>query len=183
MERIAWGVALLGLLFRLLHWPFGGLFTVLGFSTVAFLYFPLGWLVLGRPSRKDQLIPLSVVTGIVLSLLCTGMLFKIQFWPQQFAELYLLIGLLGAAVVLAAVLSLHSRNLNIETYFKGLRHRLLLIALPALFLYLVPTPKLIQFNYRSDPERAALMIRLNEAPGDTAAMHALDQLNDPERSR
>jgi len=172
-ERAVWSVALAGILFRLLHWPMAGLLLVLGLSTAAILYFPLGWLLLGRPTRRDQLIPLSVLTGLVLSALCIGILFRLQLWPLAIAQLYLRIGLLGAVAVLVAILTLHSRNPGIEHYFKGLRHRLLLIGMPALLLHFTPPGRIIPALYPDDPAKAELLIRLQENPGDTAAQHAL----------
>jgi hypothetical protein len=179
LEQGAWAIAILGILFRVMLWPGAGVLLVLGLSTVAIVYFPLGWMVLGKPTRKDQLIPLSVITGLVLSLLTIGILFKLQFWPG--ADFDLLMGLLGAIVVEVSILSLHSRNPGIEHYFKGLRHRVLLIGLPALLLYLVPANTLVQAMYRSDPERGALILRIQENQADTAARRALYEL-DRERS-
>ena len=175
IERVAWGLALVGLLFRMLHWPFGGLFTVLGFSTAATLYFPLGWLLLRGPGRKDQLLPLSLITGLVLSLTIIGILFKLQLWPG--AEFNLRMGLGGCVVVLVAILGIHSRRPLAEPYFNALRFRLLVIGSAGLLLYLVPTPTLIKATVGADTERAHLLIRLYEAPGDTAAQRALEELD------
>ena len=175
IERVAWGLALLGLLFRVLHWPFGGLFTVLGLSGAAILYFPLGWLLFGGPSRKDQLLPLSLITGLVLSLTTIGILFKLQLWPG--AEFNLMMGLGGCVVVLVAILGIHSRRLLAEHYFKALRLRLLVIGFVGLLLYWVPTPSLIKASVGAGTERADLLIRLYEAPGDTAAQRALEELD------
>ena len=174
LERIAWGLALVGLVFRLLHWPFGGLLTVLGFSLVATLYFPLGWILFGGASRKDQLLPLSVITGLVLSLTAIGMLFKLQLWPG--AEFNLMMGLAGCLVVVVAIFCIHSRRPLAEHYFNALRYRLVVIGLAGLLLYCVPTPTLIEASFGAGTERAELLIRLYETPGDTAAQRALDEL-------
>ncbi len=174
-ERLGWGAVVLGALLRVFHAPFAGVLLVLGFSVVATLYFPLGWLLFGRPSHKDQLVPLSVITGLVLSLLCIGMLFKLQLWPG--ADTELLLGLLGSVVVMGAILTLHFRDRGREQYFKGLRHRLLLVGLPALLLHLTPTERYIRALYATDPVRAELLIRLQEQPGDTAAQRQLMELD------
>lgn len=174
-ERIAWGAALIGLVFRVLHWPFGGFLTVLGFSTAAVVYFPLGWLLFGGASRKDQLLPLSVITGLVLSLTVIGMLFKLQFWPG--AEFNLMMGLGGCVAVLVALFGIHSRRPLAEHYFNALRYRLVVIGLIGFCLYWVPTPALIDASVGAGTERAQLLIRLYETPGDTAAQRALEDLN------
>jgi len=175
VERIAWGMALLGLVFRLLHWPFGGFLTVLGFSTASVVYFPLGWLLFGGPSRKDQLLPLSLITGLVLSLTVIGILFKLQLWPG--AEFNLMMGLAGCVVVFVATQSIHSRRPLAEHYFNALRYRLIIIGLSGLVLYLVPTPTLIEASVGAGTERADLLIRLYDTPGDTAAQRALEELD------
>jgi hypothetical protein len=182
-ERVAWGMAILGILFRILHWPMGSLLTVIGVSTAAVLYFPLGWALLGRPTRKDQLVPLSVLTGLVLSALSIGMLFKVQLWPRRMADLYLAMGLLGAVAVMAAILTLHSRNPGIEHYFQGLRRRLLLIGIPALLLYLTPVDAWVKVIHRNDPVRADLLIRLHRDPSDTLARRSLHQLDSTAQMR
>lgn len=175
MERIAWGVAAVGLVFRLLHWPFGGLFTVLGFSMAAVVYFPLGWLLFGGPDRKEQLLPLSLITGLALSTIVIGSLFKLQFWPG--ADINLLMGLLGAVVMTVALLGIHSRRPLAEHYFNALRSRLLVIGTVGLLLHLVPTPALIRASAGENTERAEMLIRLYENPGDTAAQRVLQEMN------
>jgi len=175
VERIAWGLTLVGLVFRLLHWPFSGFLTVLGLSTASVVYFPLGWLLFGGASRKDQLLPLSLITGLVLGLTVIGILFKLQLWPG--GEFNLMMGVAGCVVLAVATYGIHSRRRLAEHYFNALHFRLIAIGLAGLVLYLVPTATLIEASVGAGTERADLLIRLHEAPGDTAAQRALEELD------
>ncbi|MBL8001242.1 MAG: hypothetical protein JNL05_04695 [Flavobacteriales bacterium] len=135
VERAAWAAAIVGLSMRFAGLPGAGVLVVLGFSTAAVVYFPLGWLSLGGPAGGRELVPLSLITGLVLSLLCVGMLFTIQHWPG--ADFSLLMGLLGAVVLTVTIITLHVRKQATEAYLNGLRYRVLLIGLAGLLTYLL----------------------------------------------
>jgi hypothetical protein len=135
VERAAWGAAIVGIAMRSGAQPGAGFLLVLGLSTAAILYFPLGWLSLGGPEGGRTLVPLSLITGLVLSLLCVGMLFTLQQWPG--ADFSLLMGLLGTVVLTATIITLHVRKKATEAYLNGLRYRVLLIGLAGLLTYLL----------------------------------------------
>jgi hypothetical protein len=72
LEWIALAVAVIGIGFKELHWPFTSLFLILGISVLSFMYFPLGYFVFGVPTRKEQNVPITIIGGLSLSIALLG---------------------------------------------------------------------------------------------------------------
>ena len=81
-EQVAIGIFIVAVLFKVMHWPMGGMLMVLSMSLVSILYFPLAVLWFGVPERRDQVTWLSVAGGYALSMQLMGILFTFQHWPM-----------------------------------------------------------------------------------------------------
>lgn len=86
-EKAVIGIALVGTLFKLQHWPGASILLVIGLSSLATLYFPMGFYFLTNKSEKIA----AAVSGLFLSLVPIGIMFKVQHWP-------------GASVMLSAAM-------------------------------------------------------------------------------
>lgn len=117
-EKIVIGSLAAGLIFKIQHWPFGGLILITSISALALFYFPLGVLWFGRPTRKDQVIWFSLVSGLALSTILIGHLFKLQHWPL--ADAHFLLGTVCCAVIAVVSLFLRSRTPGLAGYFRGI---------------------------------------------------------------
>jgi hypothetical protein len=82
-EKAAIGIALVGTFFKLQHWPGASIMLVIGLSTLAMLYFPMGFYFLTNKSEKIA----AAVSGLFLSLVPLGIMFKVQHWPGASAML------------------------------------------------------------------------------------------------
>ena len=82
-EKAVIGIALVGTFFKLQHWPGASILLVIGLSSLAMLYFPLGFYFLTDKSEKIA----AVVSGLFLSLVPLGIMFKVQHWPGASAML------------------------------------------------------------------------------------------------
>jgi len=165
MKKIEIGIfsiLALGLVLRLIQLPGSGIFFVLGWSLLSMFYFYLSFAYfnnvgLRRLFKRDSYsgigamrIILAVISGIALSVLCIGCLFKMQFWPG--ADINLLVGLVLTALVLIpiSILALKSQM----AIFKRALYRLVFFGAVGLFLFLISSDKLIELYYWSNSEYA-----------------------------
>ena len=78
---------LLGVLFKVMHWPLAGVFIVLGMSTLTMPFLPLLLVHNWRGASSTGARIFHVVGYIGMSVLATGSLFKIMHWPYATASL------------------------------------------------------------------------------------------------
>ena len=179
LERILWAAVALALLMRLLHLPTASLFLILWTSALAMLYWALGWLLLPAPTRKDQLLGLSILAGFAFAALITGALFRIQVWPG--ADTQLTIGLVLGAATIALAMVFRAKRPDLGAYFTGLLWRAVPLVAVAALLHSVTPDAMMRFHHRGESEaRIKLMQRLH-APLDEAerlrVLQALDSLD------
>ncbi|MEO8590129.1 MAG: hypothetical protein ABI432_12220 [Flavobacteriales bacterium] len=116
-ERILFGIALIGLLFKIQHWPFAGVFLILSLSSLALLYFPLAVVWFGRPTMRDQVVGFSIAGGFALSTMLIGFLFKLQHWPL--ADAYVMLGTFCCALTAVGCLVLRRGKPELSSYFRS----------------------------------------------------------------
>lgn len=121
IEKLMLGVAAVGFLFKLMHWPLASLLLILALSILSILYFPFAALWFGKPERKDQLLGLSIGSGLAFSVLLVGILFQWQFWP--FGVEYTFAGIILCATSLFAATLLRSGRPALSSYFRSLLTR------------------------------------------------------------
>ena len=154
---------LIGILFKLMHWPGASLILVLSLSTLAIIYFPGAFYFFCDKVIKKSNLALSIISGLLLSIIPIGILFKLQYWPG--AGLYLLIGSVAAPIILILTLVLKSKAADeLKTYYKNMTLRAVVLAAFSLILYLTPTATLVHLQYREDPEMARLKAQFYTHP-------------------
>lgn len=145
-EKILFGIALIGLLFKMQHWPFAGVMVVLSLSSLALLYFPLAAIWFGRPAMRDQVIGFSIAGGFALSTMLIGFLFKLQHWPM--ANAYVTLGTFCCALIAVLCLVLRRGKPVLSSYFRSLLLRASILGgLGALSIFgrsLKQTPALVE---------------------------------------
>lgn len=77
-EKILAGLFLIGVIFRLMHWPGGYIAIIISLGILSLLYFPFGFYFLSGKTFKDQVIGLSAVAGMFLSTPVIGILFALM---------------------------------------------------------------------------------------------------------
>jgi hypothetical protein len=172
LERILAAIAAIAIVMKVIHIPLSGFFLINSLSLLAMSYFGFGWLIFPTPTRKDQVVPLSIVAGLTLFLLLIGILFKLQVWPLS--GFYLLVGLVaGIGVVLISYLVGRNKP-ELEAYFRGLSRRLLIVIVIAAGLYPISSRALLHFYYRDQPRRAELLDSLHRVE-DPATRERLER--------
>jgi len=165
MKKIEIGIFIilaLGLTLQIIQIPGSSIFYILGLGTLSLFYFYLSFgyfnkVGLRRLFKRNSYsgigskeIILAVISGIALSILCIGCLFKLQFWPG--ADVNLLVGLVLTALVLIPVSLITAKNQM--RIFKRALYRLVFFGAVGLFLYLISSDKLVELYYWSKPEYA-----------------------------
>jgi len=148
-------IFLVGLIFKLLHWPGAGEILVISLSTIVMLYFPAAFYFFCDKVIKRQNLALSIVSGLFLSLIPLGILFKIMYWPG--GQLYLLIGTVSAPIILTVIYFLKSKTTeNLATYYNNMFSRTIVLTVLTITFYLIPTATLLNIQYWDDQELARL---------------------------
>ena len=146
---------LIGLIFKYLHWPGGGLILVISLSTMAILYCPGAFYFFSDKTIKKQNLALSIISGFFLAIIPIGVLFKLQYWPG--AQVNLLVGAVTAPIILGVTLFLKSKAADdLKTYYKNMTIRAVTLTTLTVLLYLTPTASLLKIQYWDDPELARL---------------------------
>jgi hypothetical protein len=96
-ESIIISFAVVGAMFKIMHWPGANIIILLTLSALALVYFPFGFYFLGNPEVKKP----AILSGFVMSLIPVGILFKVMHWPGAGV---LLVSAAAAAPVLVLML-------------------------------------------------------------------------------
>ena len=154
-EKVFASIFLVGLLFKLMLWPFGGVLIVISLGAIAMIYFPGAFYFFSDKNISRQNIALSVISGLFLAFVVIGILFKLMYWP--FSHLYLLIGTFTTPVLLIITHLLKSKATEeLKVYYKNMFLRISVLALLCVTFFLTPTSALLKIQYRHDPELARL---------------------------
>ena len=109
LELICISVAVLGMLFKIMHWPFSGMLLVFSLGVLATIYFLQTAMILKRNPPPDMR---SRVGGMACSIATIGILFKIQHWPDANFMLILGAALLFILIFTGYIMGKHSEFLR-----------------------------------------------------------------------
>lgn len=161
-----------GLLFKLMHWPFGGVLTVLGLSSLSIVYFLLGQKMFLTPKyssdsdqsdtdldanlleseedfKQDKIAKFtSIVAGVSLATVVIGILFKIQSWPSS--SQYLGIGLIG--LLISSCIGIYKFQKTKGPLYVALLKRSLIIGAIGLILLSISDDAWLVMRYGDHPE-------------------------------
>ena len=156
-EKIVAVIFLVGLLFKLMLWPFGGVLVVISLGGIGMMYFPGAFYFFSDKNISRQNIALSIISGLFLAFVVLGILFKLQYWPGS--HLYLLIGTYTSPVLLIITYILKSTSTEeLKRYYSSMLLRIGVLTLLSLLFFLTPTSTILKIQYRHDPELARLKI-------------------------
>jgi len=111
-ESVLLSFAVVGGMFKILHWPGANIIITLTLCSLAIIYFPLGFYFLGNAAVRTT----AIITGMFLSCIPLGILFKIMHWPG--ASIMLVIAAASAPVMVLFLIFMRKKAtaLTLEWY-------------------------------------------------------------------
>lgn len=140
---------------------------ILSLTTLSGLYFPFGFYFCSGKTIKEQNILLSLLGGMVLSIVPVGIVFKLFMWPGYQAQLTMVLVLIPALLLIVYFIS-RRPNPNLKTYYKNFLSRTVFWLVMGLLFYVVPATTLIRLEFSRQPELMQLKLKTLEHPGDPA---------------
>lgn len=137
-------IFLIGLLFKMMHWPGGSAIIVFSLTILTYYYFIFSFVIfnsikLKRIFKKDSYesigsfkIIMSILLGWSLSILVSGMMYKLQNWKNQID--LLLLGLAHSIIILTIYLIFY-KNKDKRFWMVVFMRYVIIIAI-GLFVYL-----------------------------------------------
>ncbi len=108
-------ITILGVIFKLNHWPLAGFMLIIGLVTLVLVFLPIALINHYKDVGNRQNLLLHIVTWLTCFVVFIGMLFKILHWP--FAGTILTVALIFPYVVFLPVfLVTISKNKNFNIY-------------------------------------------------------------------
>ncbi len=159
-EIILSSLIFLGVIFKFALFPGGGILLTVGFSFLSLLYFFVGFALFSgigfrgmlKSSSYSELSALKVLgfvgAGWSLSMLCLGILFKIQHWPGS--EVQLVSGLITALV--SSVVALFKFMKGKQKVYRKMLVRFLILGSIGLIIVSVSILDIERLLYRNHPE-------------------------------
>lgn len=173
-EKILGIAFLIGLTMKFFLLPLGGTIMTLSLIILSMIYFYLGFALFNQiPLRKifkrdsykvttTLRILGAIGTGIGISTICVGALFKLQHWPL--ADYNLLIGLILTLIILLIAVFKFIKNKN--KYYSQIFKRILIISILGLLLLCTPDMTLIKIQFRNHPEYIKTYEEYSKNPQD-----------------
>jgi hypothetical protein len=159
LEKILGIIALLGLIFKFAIFHGGSLLLALSLSSLAFLYFYLGFAFFNQIGFKGIFksesykglskfrIIGAIGVGVALSMICIGILFKLQNW--YFATLYLYGGLILALIIII-VTAFRFKKSKGDFYYRIFK-RVAILGILGLLLLLISDLAIVKIQFRNHP--------------------------------
>ncbi len=186
LEKILWGIFIIGILFKIMKWPGAGIFTTTSLGVVACFYLYLGIGIFNNLTVKAMFykdsyqyenrfnLLFGAIFGIVLAILVIGFLFKFMLWPG--ANVLLILGLFSLLFSLLIYGSLHKKKKVSLT--KPSFYRIALIGILSLSLFIIQSDSIIDFYYPNNPEYAKALKEIIQNPSDIKAQQQFDSIRE-----
>ena len=159
VERLLWIIVALAVALKLLHLPLASFLLIISLSSIAMMYWVLGWLIFPFPTRKDQHIGITILASFGLNFLCVALLFKIQVWPMSGFQSLIGIFLGSLTILLAWLHARHRPERNV--YTRNILVRVAPLMVVVIVLYPISARSMILFHHRGEsPQRLELWDRM-----------------------
>lgn len=160
LEKIIGLLAIGSVILKLLLIPYSGILLSISTMTLAMLYYPLGFALFNGVQVRKILkkesyngkstfkIIGAVGVGLALSILCIGILFKLQNYP--FSDTNLKAGIFLTIIALLIVIIRLAKTKN--SFYKKILNRIVIIGGIGLLFLFVSDLQIVKIKYRNHPE-------------------------------
>lgn len=160
-EIIFFVFAVMGFLFKIMHWPGGSFFLIIGLGFFSTLLFPIG---LFYKFWQIKLINLFV------SIVSIGILFKFMAWPGS--KIFLLIGLISTLGILVFLYLLNIKHKGFTKQNKFISFRIISLTLLCWLLNFMTAQTYYRTFINNDPIGATLYEKAYDEPSNKDAQKA-----------
>ena len=171
-ERVFVCLFIIVIIQKALHISDGGLIFILSSYGLSLIYLFGAFYFFCDGSIKRQNLPLSIISGILLSIAPVGILYKMEYIVDGMP--WLVAAVAASGIVLVAVLLLRNRaGEELKTYYTNMRARSLFLFILTAILLLIPTRALMHLEYYNDPQYAELKANCYDNPDNKLSQKAL----------
>jgi len=185
-EKLLAGILVLSIVLKLFSIPGNSILLVLSSSVLMMLYFYVGFAIFNDISFKgifkkksyNGISALRIVgaifSGIGLSIVLAGILFRLQHWPG--GNFQLLTGIVFSAIILIILIVKYIKGK--ELFYKRLLTRFVFVGVFGLFLFLTTDYSIDKIKMRNYPEYVKAIKELEKDPeNETLRQKVEDEYN------
>ncbi len=160
LEKILGLIIIVSLILKLLLIPYSGILLTVTLMTLAFIYYPFGFaffneIRLRKIFKKESYKGISalriigaIAVGIGLSILCIGILFKLQSWAYSDTNLKFGLSVTFIALIIALIRLMKVK----DNFYKKILKRIIIIGGLGLILLFIPRLSIIKIQFRNHPD-------------------------------
>ena len=135
-EKILMSFFILGLFFKFFDLTFDSYILTVSLASLSLIYLIAAFYFFNDGDLKRQNLPLSIISGILLSIIPIGILFKLQHWAG--GNNYLHIGILVTPVLLLMTFYLSKKSVeDLKTYYFQMKIRITTLLILSVLFYLI----------------------------------------------
>jgi len=143
-------IALLGLLFKFLHWPGGSMMLIMSLGTLSMYYFMLVQRMPGSTETEETDVVTALlvkIIGFALSIAAIGIMFKMQSYPGASLILYVGVG----SLALLGILTMLKYNKTRSPYLWRMFIRIVAFGSVAALLVAFPRETWLEMRHADHP--------------------------------
>jgi len=171
-EKILGIIIVLSIVLKFFHIPGSSFFLVLSTSTLMMLYFYVGFAMFNgillkeifKKKTYDGISTLRIIgaffSGIGLSTILTGILFRLQHWPG--GNFQLMIGLIFSGIIMILLILKYIKGK--ELFYKEILIRFVIIGFFGLILFYTTDYSIDKIRYRNYPDYVKALDDLQQNP-------------------
>ena len=171
-ERILIVLAIAGLIMRFFHIPGGAVLTIFPLAILGWIYLIFGFILFNNIKfrkifKKESYNGISglrlayaILTGLALSVIVIGIVFKMMFWPGSYINLLFGIVTVGTALTVAAIKFIANKQI----FYRNMLFRLTPYLVVGLILFSIKFEDLVRLMYSDYPAYAEAFIERENDP-------------------
>lgn len=182
VEAILSALVIIGITFKVLHYPGAGPILVLSLSLLSLTYFVLGFFIfsnlsfaeLGKVGTFKKISTFRMVgaagTGLALSMGSIAVLFKLQSYPGATPQMMIGAFSLGVVLLISGVKWLRTK----DSFYSNILKRVVLYFSVLVFLLMIPNQTWLAWQYPNNPEYVNALMKAQADPGNELLWEAVE---------
>lgn len=182
-EKAFGGIILVGLIFKLIHWPFSGPLLVIAGAALMMIYLIGSFYFFSDKNIKTQNLLFTIISGFFLSNATMAILYKLMFWPMSDALMVVAVTSIPVLLAIAFFLKSTTTRTDLATYYRNMIVRLGVMTTLVLVFYFTSTVTLIEIIHSDDAEWVRLQTQSHLNPENEAYRNEYNDYVNQKHSR